>query len=191
MREGPPLLVSELRAGAAAQEELSWFFGQALAEIELPSSWAPTVRRAVFGGPRRRDTRQVDTGAEGRAEALHAARTIYERLKSLPRADIWVLTTLYTPVELPESLVKLCGWLAPLVCELPWTKSKLERAQREGRTRAPTAQEWLTEVVLVHGGAALRPLFDEAQGAAARAVAAYESTRLGFPESVVPDRKEG
>ena len=185
-----PLLVADLRASAAAQEELAWFFRSALSDIELPSNWCPTVRRAVYGGPRSKDTRQMDTGAERRAEALHAARVIYERLKSLPRADCWVLTALYTPVEIPDTLARLCGWLAPLVCELPWTKKKLERAQREGRTRAPTAAEWLTQIVLVHGRDTLQPLVDEAQSIAARAVAAYEATRVGFPESVVPEGSE-
>jgi hypothetical protein len=87
---GPP------RASVAALEELHWFFEYAAGEIEVPSNYEPMVRRLIYGALHE-DTEQFDVAAERRVEALHAARTIYERLGSLPSYARWVIRTIFDP----------------------------------------------------------------------------------------------
>ncbi len=156
-----------LGASEAAQQELLWFFRDALSAIELPSNFPAVERRAIYFRPGK-DSWQADERQEERAEALHAARTVYERLKELSPDDVEVIRTLYGP-EGPDWLIDECGFLAPLVCALAGDESVLAAAKSDG---------------------SLRDLVNEAHGVARRALAAYEATRAGFPRSVVPDRTE-
>lgn len=185
----PRILVSSLRPSEAAREELTWFFERALSEIEIPSNYPQLITRLAYRRPLRADTYQFDTGAERRAGALHAARIIYERLRSLEDFTRWVIRTLYDPRVRPEQLEAECGWLTPLVCTLPSVEEAFEEARARGGTSAETTAEWLAERVAWGGLAAIHLEYAEAQGAAARAHEAYERTRAGFPESVVPGKE--
>jgi hypothetical protein len=185
---GPPCV------SAAALEELEWFFERALSDIEGPCNHERMSRRLIYGGPLYTDTRQYDLGGERRAEALHAARTIYERLLSLPDLARWVIRTLFDPPRWTACTAEVedaFGWLSPLVFELPATREMHARAEAERRTGAPIRREWLAEVVARRGFAELQPLLDEAKQAAASALAEYEETRVGFPGSVVPEPEVG
>lgn len=99
--EEAPLLIGDLRASAAAHEELTWFFERALAEIELPSNFEQVARSAIIGRRRRRRgaERPVDGGAERRAEALEAARRIHGRLMLLTTTDREVLRAVFASGE--------------------------------------------------------------------------------------------
>jgi hypothetical protein len=187
-----PRLVADLRASEAAQKELRWFFERALSEIEEPSNYGKMIQVVMYGRRRpRRDTRAFDTGAERRIEALHAARIIYERLEDLRCYDRWVIRTLYEPAEWPRELDTAWGWLTPLVCALPSMADRFDDARSRGRTEASSVKAWSVEIVGLFGAELLAPLADEAQAAAATALAAYERTRAGSPESVVPDGEVG
>ena len=190
-RFNPPRAVAELRAGAAANEELAWFFERALSEIEVPSNYPSMVRRLLCGRRRlARDTRQADDGGERRAEAMHAARIIYDRLDELRSYDRWVICTLYTPAVWPAELEEEWGWLTPLVCALPATEKRFERARRRAKTTANRAVDWLADAVRLFGPEPFRDLAEQAQATAAGAMLAYESKRRR-PGSVVPcDRDE-
>jgi hypothetical protein len=178
-------LVGALGASDAADEELTWFFEEALSAIEAPSNYERMLRLLALK-VRTPDTLEYDDGGEARAEARHAAGTIYDRLQRLAPDDCRVIRALYTPEDLPGWLEDACGWLAPLVCALPRTLRDLEEARADGRTLALAPAEWLAGIVLAEGAEGLQPLVDEARNAALRALAAYESTRSGFPRSVVP-----
>jgi hypothetical protein len=151
----------------------------------MPSNYEAMVRCLVFK-VRGHGTSQYDDGAERRAEALHAARIIYERLKTLPDTQLSVLKTLYTPDDFPEALESVCGWLTPLVCALPRAHHELEQAGADGRTLALAPADWLTDLVLAKGAVAMKSLVDEARSVAFSALAAYESTRPAFGRSVLP-----
>jgi hypothetical protein len=178
-------LVGALGASDAADEELTWFFEEALSAIEPPSNYERMLMKLALRASTR-EANELDEAAEARVEALHAARTIYERLMTLAPDDRSVIRALYTPVDLPAWLEDACGWLTPLVCVLPLVLRELEEARACGRTQALTAADWLAGIVLAEGAEAVQPLVEEARGAAARALIAYESTRAGFPRSVVP-----
>jgi hypothetical protein len=186
-----PRLVADLRASEAAQKELRWFFERALSEIEEPSNYGKMVERMIHGRRRLpRATRAFDTGAERRVEALHAARIIFERLDELRCYDRWVIRMLYEPAEWPRELDTAWGWLTPLVCALPSMADQFDDARSRGRTRATSVKAWLVEMVGLFGAELLAPLADEAQAAAATALAAYERTRGEASGSVVPDADE-
>jgi hypothetical protein len=162
-----PLLVASLGATDAADEELTWFFEDALGAIELPTNHSASLRRRHHR-VRAPDNREVDHSAEARNEALHAARIIYERLQKLSPEDLRVIRGLYTPADYPEWLEEAFGSLAPLVSAMRENWRELEGSPEEE----------------------LLPLLAEAGGDAARALRAYEATRVGFRRSVVPAREE-
>jgi len=185
------LLVRALRASDAAHRELAWFFGPAACDIEPPSNYDLIVQQATYGGGRgRRGARTSEGGVEARADALHTARIIHERLRGVPRRQVAVLQTLYTPVEWPQAVQELCGWLTPLVCELSRTQRNFEKAEREGTTFAVDRAEWLEEWTERHGPSAALAALEQAHGLAARALAAYEAVRGSGP-SVAPDDEGG
>jgi hypothetical protein len=156
-----------LGASDAAQAELVWFFRDARSAFDVPSNDPAVERRALYER-RGKDSYQADDRQEERAEALHSARIVYERLRKLLADDLEVIRTLFGP-EGPDWLEEECGFLAPLVCALVGDESDLAAAKIDG---------------------SLRDIVNEAHGVARRALAAYEATRAGFRRSAVPDRTE-
>ena len=186
------VLISDLRASEAINEELEWFFGPALSEIEPGSNFWPLAQRALGGGPRRgRGEWHSDGGqAVRRVDAMHQARKIYDLLKKLPPRDLWALRTLYTPGgELPRILDDLCGWLAPLVCALPWVVVAYQTAFELRETDAPNAAEYVKERYVMFGMPELARPMAEAQAAATRALEAYQAIR-GKGPSLAPRNDE-
>lgn len=98
-RPEPAVRVGDLPDPAAAHEELTWFFGPALSEIEPGSSYGAMVARLEVGGKARahRAPRQAETAGDRRADALHAARRIYERLCKLPADERRLLQAVFAP----------------------------------------------------------------------------------------------
>jgi len=181
-------LAQTKRTSDAANEELTWFFGPALSEIEGGSNYGSMIRAMNRFGRGRSGKSASDDGAEHRADALHAARIIYERLRSMPAAELAVLHTLYAPSNWPESLEQVFGWLTPLVCKLPWTVDWFETAQRRRATLACNVAAWLEGWLQVCGSVAITELFEQAKRIASRALEAYEAVR-GEGASVVPDEE--
>jgi hypothetical protein len=187
------VLISDLRASEAINDELEWFFGPALGDIEPGSNFWPLAQRALVGGPLRgRGEWQSDSGkADRRVEAMHQARKIYDLLCKLPPRDLWALRTLYTPgAELPRILDDLCGWLAPLVCAMPWVVVAYQTAFQLRETDVPNAAEYVKERYVMFGMPELAPRIAEAQAAATRALEAYQAIRGKGPTLAPGDREE-
>lgn len=177
-------LVSDLRASEAANHELTWFFGRALTDIEPGSNFWPLVQRALSGGYERMRS------SEDRADAMHRARKIHDRLCRLPPRDLWVLRTLYGPAgRIPGIIDDFCGWLAPLVCALPRVVSEYESAYRGRQTDVDSPAERLKERYVMFGMEEIDGPLAEAQAAATRALKAYELVRGGGP-SIAPQFEE-
>jgi len=98
-REAFGARVIDLPDPDTVHDELTWFFGPALSDIEPGSSYAAMVARLECGGKARahRAPRQADTASDRRADALHAARVIHERLAKLSALKRWLLRELFVP----------------------------------------------------------------------------------------------
>ena len=127
---------------------------------------------------------------ERRAEAIHAARKIHERLRSLSPMTVHVLSALYTERPWPKAVVKKLGVLAGPMEGLPIVRAEHLRALARGRTKAKTVTAWLEEVVLAAEAAGMASWRDDAERACALAVYAYEQVR-GDGESVAPTEEVG
>ena len=111
VREVPVVHLADLADPDAAEQELRWFFGPALGEIEGGSNYQPMVARLAPLGKARahRTAPQADTRADRRADALRTARSIYERLCKLPDAQRRLLQSVFRPAgatdrALPEAV---------------------------------------------------------------------------------------
>ncbi len=93
-----------------ADEELTWFFNEALCAIERPSE-----QGRLLSGDRRSDVEQL----EARVEALRAARKIWRRMQQIGMRDAHVLRALYTLRFRPGLLGLHFGHLVGVVETLP------------------------------------------------------------------------
>jgi hypothetical protein len=161
-----------------AREELRWFFNEAESEVGVPSSFA-----GLLGGASPASLEAT----ERRAEALHAARKIGERLQAVSVTDVRMLEALYTERPWPRALVRALGVLASPVAALVVVRTEHLRALVAARTQAKTLAAWLEELLAADRDA-LAPWRPEAELACAMAVAAYERAR-GKGPSVVPEEE--
>ncbi len=100
----------DVRPSPEADEELTWFFNEAANEIERPST-----QGVLLGGHRRGDAEQL----EARAEALRAARRIWERLQDVGERDSAVLEALYTNRRWPRALARKWALLVGVADAIP------------------------------------------------------------------------
>jgi hypothetical protein len=159
----------------AARHELHWFFNEALKEVELPSNYVGMLSGMSPGSL---------AAVERRAEAIHSARKIRDRLGALSTLDAIMLEALYTERPWPPRVEGALGALTGPVAALPIVKAEYLRALLGARSRAKSVTAWLEELVTADRNALAiwRP---EAELACAMAVAAYERAR-GKGPSVVP-----
>jgi hypothetical protein len=94
------VLVRDLRPSREAEDELRWFFGPALSEIEQPSTYPVMIlhRRGCASAA------MLTDGAEHRVHALEAARTIYNWLARLRPEQRLALQELFVWVDEKEGL---------------------------------------------------------------------------------------
>ena len=158
-----------------ADEELAWFFNDAASAID-----APSVQGILF------DWRDPGDPAivEARAEALHAARKIWERLQKMGAAEVRILEALYTERRWPRALERRLGYLAGVVEAMPDVRAAHLGERMQGCTAAANTTAWLEEL------AAERPeklgaWKREALHACVRALSAHQRVR-GTGPSVVP-----
>lgn len=166
----------------AAEEELFWFFNEAEAAIDQPSTYYPMLRR---------ETALSLEEVEARQEALHAASKIKARLEALSVADALLLAGLYTERPWSERVERALGsgCLAGALVVSASFRAAYMTAVVRGVTKANSAAAWLEEVVRAGGPAAVSAWRQEVERACAHAVRAYERAR-GEGPSVVPQEEE-
>jgi hypothetical protein len=159
----------------AARHELRWFFNEAIKEVELPSNFA-----GLLSGMSPSSLAAV----ERRAEAIHSARKIRDRIDTISTLDAMMLEALYTERPWPPLLRRALGVLTGPVSALPVVRAEHLRALVGARTRVRTLTAWLGELAADDRDTLMlwRP---EAEIACALAVTAYERAR-GKGPSVVP-----
>ena len=162
-----------------ADEELTWFFNVALAQIEQPSNQA-----TAWGGERPGTL----AAFERRAEALHAARKIWERLRQMGHGDAHALRALYTERPWPRALLRRFGHLVAVVAWLPAVRDAHLGARRRGTTDLDNVTAWLEERLAAKSDD-LAVWREQALRTCERAVAAYERARGSGP-SVTPKEEE-
>jgi hypothetical protein len=166
---------------ATGDEELRWFFNEAEIAIDQPSNFqgmlcgdSPTSLQAV----------------ERRAEAVHAANKIGERLRRLRPMDAQLLAGLYT--ERPWSravTLALPGGLAGAACVSVPVGAAYTRARGRLETRARDVSEFVEEVVRKGRGELIACWRNQVQVGCSIAIRAYERVSRGGP-SVVPEEDE-
>ena len=170
-----PFRFGDVSPSRAARHELRWFFNEALKEVDLPSNFVGLLSGVSPGSL---------AAVERRAEAIHSARKIRDRLATLSTLDAIMLQALYEERPWPPRVEGALGVLTGPVAALPIVKAEHLRALLGARSRAQTVTAWLDELVAAdrHALALWRP---EAVIACAMAVTAYERAR-GKGGSVVP-----
>jgi hypothetical protein len=162
----------------AGQAELEWFFNQAEIDIDLPSNY-----QALIGGACPSSVQEV----ERRAEAIHAARKIHERLQRLRSTDMLILSGLYTERPWSDAVQKaLPDGLAGAAAASPSVRIEYVRALAGARTGAQNVATFIEEVVKKGRRDLLAEWRNELAVAAAIAMTAYERVRGSGP-SVVPE----
>jgi len=158
-----------------ADEELAWFFNDAASAIETPSNYA-----ANLSGQRHHALEET----EARIEALHGARTIWERLTILDGRRARVLEALYEERLWPEALEGTLGPVVGVVVTTPGVRAEHLGALLRQRTAARDVKGWLEELV-AQRSPSIAAWHKEADRACAQALSAYERARGDGP-SVVP-----
>jgi hypothetical protein len=166
----------------AAEAELRWFFNEAESTIDLPSNFQGLIAGASPGS--------LDD-VERRAEAMHSARKIHDRMKRLRTSDALLLSGLYTDRPWSDAVTAalpdgLAGAAHASVCVRAEYLTALARCQ----TRAKNVVDFIEEVVRKGRPGLVVAWRAELEVACAIAVAAYERARGDGP-SVVPDEEEG
>jgi hypothetical protein len=161
----------------AAEAELTWFFNEAESAIEQPSNYMGLLAGCL---PTSLDE------VERRAEAMHAARKIHDRLARLRRGDRMLLSGVYTEHDWSDAVLEalpggLAGAAQASVCVRVAYFQALARAQ----TRARSVDAFVEEVVRRGRPDLVAEWRDELAVACAIAVTAYERVRGDGP-SVVP-----
>jgi hypothetical protein len=166
----------------AAEAELKWFFNEAETAIEQPSNF-----QGLVAGCSPTSLEEV----ERRAEAIHAARKIHDRLQRLRSTDLLLLRGIYTEREWSEAVEEaLPDGLAGAAEASVGVRVEYLRALARVQTRAKNAAAFVEEVVRKGRKELLVAWRSEVELACALAVAAYERVRGDGP-SVVPDDEEG
>jgi hypothetical protein len=123
----------------AAQAELTWFFNEAESAIDLPSNFV-----GLLTGASASSLQEV----ERRAEAMHSARKIYDRLERLRTADALLLAGLYTERPWSDAVLQaLPAGLAGAAERSPLVCTAYRRAIARGETPAKSVAAWIEEVV--------------------------------------------
>ena len=158
-----------------ADEELAWFCNEAFSAIE------PQCAHEGMLGGREPGNPQV---VLARAEAIHAARKIWERLQRMGPRAANVVEALYTERVWPGALARRLGHLVGVVEGNPRVRAEWLIAREQGRTAATSTVAWLEELVAARS-TEVGEWREQAVDACARALTEYEGVR-GDEESVVP-----
>jgi hypothetical protein len=171
----PPRRFREVSPSEAAEAELGWFFNEAETAIDQPSNY-----QAAIAGVSPTSNEAV----ERRAEAIHAARRIHDRLRRLRSTDALLLGGLYTEWTWSDAVIHaLPGGLAGAARTSISVRATYVHALARAQTRAKNVADFIEEVV--REGRLQPALRDEVEVACALAVGAYERVRGAGP-SVVP-----
>lgn len=135
----PRRLFRDFLPSAAADAELTWFFNEAEIAIEQPSNFQGLIAGAsVTSLPE----------VERRAEAMHAARKIEERLKRLLPTDALLLAGLYTELPWSRAVTRaLPGGLAGAARVWVPVLAAYVRTLTRGQTHAKDIAEFVEETV--------------------------------------------
>lgn len=126
-------------------EELTWYWQDAAAEMGISSTWGPMVSAAQggFGGVRQdHDSRMTD--ARMRATARH--REIRKRLDAIAPEHVTTLWYVYGGSVAPPQTVAHLGQLATLAAHMPATREAYDTDRKRQTTKtAPklTIKAWL------------------------------------------------
>ncbi|HEY3817674.1 MAG TPA: hypothetical protein VGL81_10905 [Polyangiaceae bacterium] len=162
----------------AADAELRWFFNEAESEADVPSNYCMLLAGVSPGGVEE---------FERRAEALHAAKKIETRLRTLTRTSVLLLQGIYTERARPHAVTEaLPHGLAGAAEASAQVCVEHLRALARGETFARTVAVWIEEVVRKGPPRLLAEWRKELERTASLAVSAYEHAR-GRGPSVVPD----
>ena len=165
----------------AAEAELTWFFNEAETAIEQPSNF-----QGLIAGCSPTSLEEV----ERRAEAIHAARKIHDRLKRLRSTDLLLLRGIYSEREWSEAVEEaLPHGLAGAAEASAGVRVEHLRALARVQTRAKNVAAFVEEIVRKGRRDLLAEWRAEVELACALAVAAYERVRGDGP-SVVPDDED-
>ena len=165
----------------AAEAELTWFFNEAETAIEQPSNF-----QGLVAGCSPTSLEEV----ERRAEAIHAARKIHDRLQRLRSTDLLLLRGIYTEREWSEAVEQaLPDGLAGAAEASVGVRVEHLRALARVQTRAKNVAAFVEEIVRKGRKDLVAAWRSEVELACALAVAAYERVRGDGP-SVVPDEEE-
>lgn len=168
----------DVSPSAAAESELRWFFNEAESEVDQPSNF-----EGLVAGASRTSLEEV----ERRAEALHSAGKIRDRLRAVPLSCARTLEALFRERAWPPRVEEALGVLAGPVAAMPVVLAEHLRALAACRTSARTVAAWMEERVAADP-AALAPWRPEAEMWCRIAVTAYERAR-GRGPSVVPQEE--
>jgi hypothetical protein len=175
--EHPQRRFRDVSPSEAAEAELTWFFNEAESAIDLPSNYC-----GLIAGVAPTSLEEV----ERRAEALHAARKIHERLQRLRSTDALLLSGLYTERPWSDAVTKaLPGGLAGAAEASPSVRVEYLRALARAQTHAKSVPDWIEEVVRKGRPRLLAAWREELELECAIAVRSYERVRGDGP-SVVP-----
>lgn len=123
-------------------EELTWYWQDAAAEMGISSTWGPMVSAAQggFGGVRQdHDSRMTD--ARMRATARH--REIRKRLDAIAPEHVTTLWYVYGGSVAPPQTVAHLGQLATLAAHMPVTREAYEADQRKAKAPKLSIKAWL------------------------------------------------
>jgi len=163
-----------------ADAELAWLYNRCAIAVAAPSVQGELLLERRPGSPE---------AVLARAEAMHAARKICERLRKIGVREQTVLEALYTERRWPRALERKLHHLTGVVEALPGVRAEHLAEREQGRTGATTTTAWLQELV-ERSPEAVVAWREEAVRACERALFAYEEVR-GDGESVAPQEDGG
>ena len=159
-------------------DELTWYWQDAAAEMGISSTWGPMVSAAQggFGGVRQdHDSRMTD--ARMRATAKH--REIRKRLDAIAPEHVTTLWYVYGGSVAPPQTVAHLGQLATLAAHMPATREAYDAdRKRQTRTAAPklTVKAWLA-LSCSSQHPALASIINETVAAFIAAIEAWKGTK--------------
>ena len=160
-------------------DELTWYWQDAAAEMGISSTWGPMVSAAQggFGGVRQdHDSRMTD--ARMRATAKH--REIRKRLDAIAPEHVTTLWYVYGGSVAPPQTVAHLGQLATLAAHMPATREAYDadRKRQTSRTAAPklTVKAWLA-LSCSSQHPALASIINETVAAFMAAIEAWKGTK--------------
>jgi hypothetical protein len=163
-----------------ADDELAWLYNRCAIAVGAPSVQGELLLERRPGSPE---------AVLARAEAIHAARKICERLRKIGVREQTVLEALYTERRWPRALERKLHHLTGVVEALPGVRAEHLAEREQRRSGATTTTAWLQELV-ERSPEAVVARREEAVRACERALFAYEEVR-GDGESVAPQEDRG